>query len=137
MNPENGVVDGRAPVMRVPATPQAANAGGDIFGGWLMGQIDIAGSIPAVLLAKGRVVTAAVNYINFRKPLYIGDMVNLYAEVSRVGHTSIGINVEVIAQRHRDGEIETVAVADAGLTYVAVDADGKPRPVPERLHPAG
>lgn len=119
---------GRVPVMRVPATPLYANAGGDIFGGWLMGQVDIAGSIPAVLRAKGRVVTVAVNHMQFIKPVYVGDMVSLYAEVEAVGRSSIAVGVEVYAERNPAAP-ECVKVSAARLTYVAVDGRGKPRPV--------
>lgn len=121
----------RAPVMRVPATPLYANAGGDIFGGWLMGQVDIAGSIPAVLRAKGRVVTVAVNHMQFIKPVYVGDMVSLYAEVAEVGRSSIAVDVEVYAERNPAAP-ECVQVSRARLTYVAVDGEGRPRSVDAR-----
>ena len=123
-----GLPLGRIPVLRVPATPAHTNAGGDIFGGWTMGQIDIAGSIPAVLRAKGRVATVAVQSMTFFKPVSVGDILSLYAEVSRIGHTSITVDVEVYAQRN-PSEPQCVKVADARLTYVAVDKDGRPRSV--------
>lgn len=123
--------EGKTAVMRVPATPIYANAGGDIFGGWLMGQVDIAGSIPAVLRAKGRVVTVAVNHMQFIKPVYVGDMVSLYAEVAKVGRTSITVDVQVYAERNPAAP-ECVRVSEARLTYVAVDEQGRPRPVPEQ-----
>ncbi len=123
-----GLPPGRIPVLRVPATPAHTNAGGDIFGGWTMGQIDIAGSIPAVLRAKGRVATVAVHSMAFFKPVSVGDILSLYAEVSTVGNTSIMVDVEVFAQRN-PAEPQCVKVADARLTYVAVDQHGRPRSV--------
>ncbi len=123
-----GLPQGRIPVLRVPATPAHTNAGGDIFGGWTMGQIDIAGSIPAVLRAKGRVATVAVHSMTFLKPVFVGDILSLYADISKVGNTSITVDVEVYAQRNPDSP-ECVKVSDARLTYVALDQDGRPRPV--------
>ena len=109
------------------AMPKDTNASGDIFGGWIMSQVDIAGSIPAALLAKGRIVTIAVNTFLFKQPVYIGDLVSFYASISKVGKTSITVDVEVYAQRRSLGE--TVKVTDATLTYVAVDDDRKPRAI--------
>jgi acyl-CoA thioesterase YciA len=124
--------DGREPVLRVVPMPADANPTGDIFGGWIMSQVDIAGAIPCLRLAKGRVATVAVNSFVFRQPVLIGDIVSFYAEVARVGRTSITVNVEVYAQRGTAEEV-TVKVTEATLTYVAVDNDRKPRPVhPER-----
>lgn len=119
----------RNPVLRVPATPAHTHAGGDIFGGWTMGQIDIAGSIPAVLRAKGRVVTVAVNSMSFLTPVFVGDILSLYAEIVRVGRTSMTVDVEVYAQRNPVSP-ECVRVSDAQLIYVAVDEHGRPRLVP-------
>lgn len=124
------------PVMRVPATPTQANSGGDIFGGWLMSQVDIAGSIPAVLRARGRVVTRAVKEMSFLKPVYVGDMVSLYAEVSETGRTSITVDVQVYVQRNPVA-LETHKISDARLTYVAVDEKGRPRPLPDAGPDAG
>ena len=119
---------GRDPVLRVVPMPADANPSGDIFGGWIMSQVDIAGSIPALRLAKGRVATVAVNSFAFKQPVLIGDLVSFYAEIARVGRTSITVNVEVYAQRRFEQEI-TVKVTEATLTYVAVDAERRPRPV--------
>ena len=119
----------REPVLRVVPMPADANPTGDIFGGWIMSQVDIAGSIPALRLAKGRVATVAVNSFTFKQPVLIGDLVSFYAEVARVGRTSITVNVEVYAQRGTQEEV-TVKVTEATLTYVAVDAERHPRPVP-------
>ena len=121
--------EGKDPTLRVVPMPADANQSGDIFGGWIMSQVDIAGSIPAIRRAKGRVATVAVNSFQFRQPVLVGDVVTLYAEVVRVGRTSITVNVEVYAQRRPERE-ETVKVTEATLTYVAIDATGQPRPVP-------
>ncbi len=119
---------GREPVLRVVPMPADANPSGDIFGGWIMSQVDIAGSIPALRLAKGRVATIAVNSFVFKQPVLIGDLVSFFAEIARVGRTSITVNVEVYAQRRFEQEI-TVKVTEATLTYVAVDGNRRPRPV--------
>jgi acyl-CoA thioesterase YciA len=122
----------RIPVLRVPATPAHTNLGGDIFGGWIMSQVDIAGSIPAVLRAKGRVVTVAVNSMTFLKPVYVGDILSLYADVIEVGRSSLQVSVEVYAQRNPIAP-ECIKISDAKLTYVAIDEKGAPRAVPAPL----
>ena len=122
----------REPVLRLVPMPADANSTGDIFGGWIMAQVDIAGSIPALRLAKGRVTTVAVNSFQFKQPVLIGDLVSFYAEVVKVGRTSVTVDVEVFAQRGIPEEV-TVKVTEATLTYVAVDQNRKPRPV----HPGG
>lgn len=119
----------RAPAIRMTAMPADTNPSGDIFGGWIMSQVDIAGSIPAAQLAKGRIVTIAVNSFLFKQPVMIGDLVSFYAEVVKVGRTSITVDVEVYAQRR--SLHETVKVTEATLTYVAVDNERRPRPLPE------
>jgi acyl-CoA thioesterase YciA len=119
----------REPTIRVAAMPSDANFSGDIFGGWLMGQVDIAGSIPALHRAKGRVATVAVNSFVFRQPIFIGDLVSFYTDIVKVGRTSITVNVEVYAQRNPAKPV-CVKVTEATLTYVAVGEDRKPRPVP-------
>jgi acyl-CoA thioesterase YciA len=125
-----GLPADRIPVLRVPATPAHTNLGGDIFGGWIMSQVDIAGSIPAVLRAQGRVVTVAVNTMTFLKPVLVGDILSLYADIVEVGHTSMQVHIEVYAQRNAVNPI-CIKISDARLTYVAVDAAGQPRPVPQ------
>jgi acyl-CoA thioesterase YciA len=115
------------PTLRVVPMPSDANYSGDIFGGWIMSQVDIAGSIPAAQLAKGRIVTIAVNSFLFKQPVMIGDLVSFYADVVRVGKTSITVDVEVFAQRRSLHEI--VKVTEATLTYVAVDENRKPREI--------
>jgi acyl-CoA thioesterase YciA len=118
----------REPILRVVPMPADANSTGDIFGGWIMSQVDIAGSIPALRLAKGRVATVAVNSFVFKQAVLIGDLVSFYAKVVKVGRTSITVDVEVWAQRGVPEEL-TVKVTEATLTYVAVDGNRKPRPV--------
>lgn len=120
---------GEEPVLRVPARPADINAGGDIFGGWIMSQVDIAGSIPAVARAQGRVVTVAVQRLVFLKPVKVGDLVSLYARVDEVGRSSLRVGVEVYVHRHLTPP-EFIHVCSAELTYVAIDEHGKPRPVP-------
>ena len=129
--PDTSLPAGKEPTLRVVPMPADANQSGDIFGGWIMAQVDIAGSIPAIRRAKGRVATVAVNSFQFRQPVLVGDVVSLYAEVVRVGRTSITVNVEVYAQRRPERE-ETVKVTEATLTYVAIDKDRSPRVVPEQ-----
>jgi acyl-CoA thioesterase YciA len=119
---------GKDVTLRVVPMPANANQSGDIFGGWIMAQVDIAGSIPAVRQAKGRVATVAVNSFQFKQPVLVGDVVSLYAEVVRVGRTSITVNVEVYAQRRPERE-EVVKVTEATLTYVAIDENRNPRVV--------
>ena len=117
------------PALRVTPMPADANFHGDIFGGWIMSQVDIAGAIPASRRARGRVATVAVNSFVFKQPVLIGDLVSFYAKIERIGRTSITVAVEVYAQRNPDAEI-TVKVTEASLTYVAVGPDRRPRELP-------
>lgn len=117
-----------SPVLRVMPAPADANIHGDVFGGWIMAQVDIAGSVPAMRVAKGRVATVAVNSFQFKQAVMVGDLVSIYADVVRVGRTSITVNVEVYAQRRPD-EVVCVKVTEATLTYVAVDEKRRPRVV--------
>ena len=119
---------GKEPTLRVVPMPADSNSTGDIFGGWVMSQVDIAGSIPAIRRARGRVATVAVNSFVFRQPVMIGDVVSFYAEIVKVGRTSITVSVEVYAERNPE-KVETVKVTEATLTYVAVDKRGRPRVV--------
>ena len=119
----------REPVLRIVPMPADTNAHGTIFGGWVMAQVDIAGSIPAWERARGPVVTVAVNSFVFKEPVFVGDIVSFYARVMKVGRTSITVDVEVYAQRGRSGTNETVKVTEAQLTYVAVDDHRRPRVV--------
>ncbi|MCW5626669.1 MAG: acyl-CoA thioesterase [Burkholderiales bacterium] len=123
--------EGRAPVLRVVPMPSDVNPAGDIFGGWIMAQVDIAGSIPAMREAQGRVTTVAVNSFVFKQPVLVGDLVSFYAEVVRIGRTSITVEVEVYAERGLKWQV--VKVTEATLTYVAVGEDRKPRPVKPEL----
>ncbi len=119
---------GKEPTLRVIPMPADANHTGDIFGGWIMSQVDLAGSIPSVRLAQGRVATVAVNSFVFRAPVFVGDVVSFYAEVVKVGRTSITVDVEVYSQRRPEKEM-CVKVTEATLTYVAVDDNRQPRVV--------
>src|SRR6201989_3461439 len=116
---------GREPTLRVIPMPADANHTGDIFGGWIMAQVDLAGAVPAMRVAKGRVATVAVNSFAFRQPVFVGDIVSFYADVVRIGRTSITVSVEVYAQ-HR-GAADAAKVTEAVLTYVAVDDNRRPR----------
>ena len=119
------------PVLRIVPMPADTNAHGTIFGGWVMAQVDIAGSIPAWERAQGPVVTVAVNSFVFKEAVFVGDIVSFYARVLKIGRTSITVDVEVFAQRGRGKDV--VKVTEAQLTYVAVDAERRPRPVPDGL----
>lgn len=121
------------PVLRVMAQPSDANIHGDVFGGWIMAQVDIAGSIAATRRAAGRTATVAVTSFTFKHPVFIGDLLNFYTKIVKVGTTSITVDVEVYAQRMRLDE--TVKVTEATLVYVATDSDRKPRPVPPQPQP--
>jgi len=120
---------GKNPALRVVPMPADANQHGDIFGGWIMSQVDIAGGTAAARLARGRVATVAVKEFVFKQPVQIGDVLSFFAEVQRVGNTSITVTVEVYAER-RPADPTVVKVTEATLTYVAIDRDGRPRPVP-------
>jgi acyl-CoA thioesterase YciA len=114
--------------IRVMAMPADTNASGDIFGGWLMSQVDIAGSIIARRRANGRIVTVAVDSFQFHQPVFVGDLVSCYARIIRVGRTSITVNVRAYAER-QGATHETIQVTEADLTYVAVDEQRRPRPL--------
>jgi len=120
----------KVPELRLPCMPADTNQGGSIFGGWIMSQVDIAGSIPASLRAKGNVVTRAVDSFEFKKPVFVGDIVSCYAEVTGTGRSSVSVKVDVFAERSSRGEIECIKVTEAQLVYVAIDEFGKPRKLP-------
>ena len=120
---------GKHATLRVMPMPADANQNGDIFGGWIMSQVDIAGGVLAGRIARGRVATVAVKEFVFKQPVQIGDVLSFYAEVVRIGNTSITINVEVYAERKPDTPT-VVKVTEATLTYVAIDRNGQPRAVP-------
>jgi acyl-CoA thioesterase YciA len=119
----------KVPALRVVPMPADANQNGDIFGGWIMSQVDIAGGIVAGRLARGRVATVAVKEFVFKQPVQIGDVLSFYADLDRVGKSSITVTVEVYAER-RPSDPTVVKVTEATLTYVAIDREGRPRPVP-------
>ncbi|HWK60658.1 MAG TPA: acyl-CoA thioesterase [Eoetvoesiella sp.] len=109
--------------------PSDANIHGDVFGGWIMAQADIAASVPAARRAQGRVVTVAVNSFTFKQPVFVGDLLSYYAEIVATGRTSVTVFVEVYAERqHMQSEV--VKVTEATFTYVATDDSRKPRPLP-------
>ncbi len=116
----------KQPEIRVLPMPSDTNASGDIFGGWLMSQVDIAGSIAAHRYVGNRVVTVAVDKFQFLKPILVGDLVSIYAEISHVGNTSLRISLNVMAERERGTE-KAQKVAEAILTYVSVGEDRKPK----------
>ncbi|PPE71227.1 acyl-CoA thioesterase [Caldimonas thermodepolymerans] len=117
-------------VLRVMPMPADANANGDIFGGWIMAQVDLAGSVLPARIAKGRVTTVSVNQFVFKQPVSIGDLLSFYARVERVGRTSITVHVEVYAERN-PAALHVVKVTEANLTFVAIDQEGKPREIPK------
>ena len=119
----------REPVLRVVPMPADVNQHGDIFGGWIMSQVDIAGGIVAARRARGRVATVAVNEFTFKQPVSVGDVVSFFAEVVDTGRTSIKVRVEVYAERHPAQPI-TVKVTEAVLTYVAINQHGAKRELP-------
>jgi acyl-CoA thioesterase YciA len=112
--------------------PADTNYAGSIFGGWILSQVDIAGSIAAIRRARGRVVTVAVNSVEFHEPVFVGDVISCYAEVTRVGRTSITVGVDVFAQRNPE-RTECIQVTQAVLTYVAIDEHLRPRLVPAEI----
>jgi acyl-CoA thioesterase YciA len=121
--------EGKMPVLRMMPAPSDANVYGDVFGGWIMAQVDVAGSLPAVRRANGRVATIAVNSFLFKNPVFVGDLLSFYADVVKVGNTSITVYVEVYAERNRL-QTHVVKVTEATLTYVATGPDRKPRQLP-------
>jgi acyl-CoA thioesterase YciA len=123
---ESVTLPDREPTLRVVPMPADANQYGDIFGGWIMSQVDIAGSVPAARRARGRTATVAVNSFVFKQPVLVGDLVSLYAKITRIGRTSITVDVEVYAQRNPD-DVICVKVTEASLTYVAVGPDRRAR----------
>ena len=119
----------KQPALRVMPMPADLNPAGEVFGGWIMSMVDIAGAIPAHRRARSRVATVAVNSFAFRQPVSVGDLVSFYAEVVGVGRTSITVDVEVYAERDFVNPV-VVKVTEATLTYVALDDQGRKRPVP-------
>lgn len=124
-------LDKRQPTLRLVTRPNDANAKGDIFGGWLMSQIDMAGAIEAIGVAKGLVSTVAVKELQFIHPLYAYDIVSFYTEVKAVGTKSVTVAIEVYAQNRMDITGDVVKISDAVLVYVAVSSPGKSRKIPK------
>lgn len=116
-------------VLRVVPMPADTNGNGDIFGGWVMAQVDMAGSILPARLTRGRIATVAVNEFVFKQPVRVGDLLSLFASVTRIGNTSVTIKVEVYAER-LSAQGQYLKVTEASLTYVAIDDQGRPRPFP-------
>jgi acyl-CoA thioesterase YciA len=115
--------------LRVVPQPADANMYGDVFGGWIMSQVDIAGSIPAARRADGRIATVAVNSFIFKQPVFVGDLLSFYAQIIKTGNTSVTVFVEVYAERASHMQ-DVVKVTEATVTYVATDADRHPRILP-------
>ena len=119
-------------VLKVIPMPGDSNANGDIFGGWVMAHVDLAGAVVPARYAGGRMATVAVNEFVFKHPVRVGDILSFFAKLTRIGRTSITVKVEVFAERFGSTG-EYTKVTEASLTYVAIDDDGKPREVPNRL----
>lgn len=124
-------------LIRTLAMPKDTNGLGDIFGGWLMSHADIAGAVAAFRRAGGRVVTVAVNEFLFLKPVYVGDVVSFYADINRVGNTSITVDVTIFSARAESEREVHVKVATAQITYVHIGQDRRPCPVPPAAEAAG
>lgn len=122
-------------ILRTLAMPSDTNANGDIFGGWIMSQMDMGGAILAKEIAQGRVVTVAVDKISFLRPIAIGDVVCCYGKLLSVGRTSMQVKVEVWIKKVYDGVRDRHCVTQALFTYVAIDKEGKPRTVPRENNP--
>jgi acyl-CoA thioesterase YciA len=121
--------DGAELVLRVMPMPADTNPNGDIFGGWLMARVDQAGAVLPARIARGRLATVAVNQFLFKQPVSVGDLLSFYARVERIGTTSVTVHVEVLAERN-PADPQVVKVTEANLTYVAIDREGRPRPIP-------
>lgn len=128
MEPDKTHLPHGEPTLRIQCRPADVNMHGDIFGGWIMAEVDIAGGITAAWRARGRVATVAVKEFVFKHPVLVGDVLSFFTEIVHVGNTSITVRVEVYAQRD-PSNTEVIKVTEALLTYVAVGADRKPRPV--------
>lgn len=115
------------PVIRTMPRPSDVNASGDIFGGWVLSQMDIAGGIVASARASGRVATVAINAMRFNEAIHVGDIVSIYGEVVKVGRTSMTVNLETLVHRRLDQR--EILVTEGVFTFVAIDENGRPRPV--------
>jgi acyl-CoA thioesterase YciA len=119
-------------VLKVIPLPADVNANGDIFGGWVMAQCDLAGSVIPARHAKGRMATVAVNEFVFKQPVRLGDILSFYSKLVRIGRTSVTVTVEVFAERYQ-AQGEYIKVTQATFTYVAIDDNGRPRPIAQGL----
>ena len=115
-------------VMKVIPMPADCNANGDIFGGWVMAQVDLAGAVIPARYTQGRMATVAVREFIFKQPVRVGDILSFYSQVTRIGRTSVTVKVEVYAERYFS-QGKYVKVTEASVIYVAIDATGKPRPI--------
>ena len=127
--PQTALPTDRELVLKVIPMPGDTNGNGDIFGGWVMAQVDLAGSVLPARYTRGRFATVAVNEFIFKQPVRVGDLLSFFAHVSRVGRTSVTVQVEVYAER-MSAQGQYVKVTEASLTYVAIDLEGRPRPIP-------
>jgi acyl-CoA thioesterase YciA len=118
-------------VLKVIPMPADSNPNGDIFGGWVMAQVDLAGSVLPARHARGRMATVAVKEFIFKQPVRVGDLLSFFSEITHIGRTSITVKVEVYAERAL-AHGNYIKVTEAQLTYVAIDDNGRPRPVPPR-----
>ncbi|UYN97710.1 MAG: acyl-CoA thioesterase [Enhydrobacter sp.] len=118
----------RDPIIRTVPQPADMNGNGDIFGGWVLSQMDVAGGVLAARAAKGRVATVAITAMTFVQPIKVGDVVSIYGRVARIGRTSITIDLETMVQRRHDGA--EIRVTHGTYVFVAIDGEGRPRPVP-------
>ena len=121
------IKDSRIPTLRVVPGPTDINANGHIFGGWVLSQMDIAAGIVASRRARGSVATVAIDRMEFIEPIHLRDVISVYAEVERVGRTSMGVRIEVVAER--DLGATEVKVTEGLFTFVALDANNRPRPI--------
>lgn len=119
----------RDPIIRTAPAPADVNGNGDIFGGWVLSQMDIAGGISAARVAQGRVATVAITAMTFHHPIKVGDLVSIYGTIGRIGNSSITIKLETIVQRRLSDA--PVKVTEGTYVYVAIDEHGRPRPVPQ------
>jgi len=126
--PESALPEGRELVLKVIPMPADTNGNGDIFGGWVMAQVDLAGSVLPARYVRGRMATVAVNQFIFKQPVRVGDILSFYAHVTRIGNSSITVQVEVFAESFR-AQGQYVKVTEASLTYVAIDDEGRPRSI--------
>ncbi len=127
--PHSDLPEGRELVLKVIPMPADTNGNGDIFGGWVMAQVDLAGAVLPARYVKGRFATVAVNQFIFKQPVRVGDILSFFAHVTRIGNTSITVQVEVFAERF-SAQGQYVKVTEASLTYVAIDPEGRPRTIP-------